>query len=48
MNRKFKSASINADPDHIRSLLSSKVLALPLLDLNQRLVAVALPAKAAL
>lgn len=48
MNRKYKSASINADPDHIRSLLSSKVLALPLLDLNQRLVAVALPAKAAL
>lgn len=47
MNRKFKSAPIGADPDHIRSLLSSKVLALPLLDLNQRLVAVALPSKAA-
>src|SRR5574343_580409 len=48
MNRNFKSAAFGADPEYIRSLLSNKVLALPLLDANQRLVAVALPRKASL
>lgn len=46
MNRNFTAASISDSPERIRSLLSEKVLALPLLDASQRLKAVALAGKA--
>ena len=46
MNRRFTAISENADAGHIRGLLSNKVLAIPLLDGNQRLTAIALYGKA--
>lgn len=45
MNRQFTAESIDAAPEHIGSLLNRKVQAVPLLDGNQRLVAVALAGK---
>lgn len=42
MNRRCITASVDADPSDIRGLLSSKIQAVPLLDGNQRLMAVAL------
>jgi N-acetylneuraminate synthase len=45
MNRNYKAASVDDDPVVIRGMLGTKVLAVPLLDANQRLVAVALPGR---
>lgn len=45
MNVRFRAASINENVDSIRSMLSAKVLAVPLLDTSGRLVGVALPKK---
>ncbi len=45
INRNCKSAGISDSPDIMRSMLTSKILAIPLLDANGRLVGVALPRK---
>ncbi|MCC5067303.1 N-acetylneuraminate synthase family protein [Xanthomonas campestris] len=45
MNRRFVAAADTDAPDTIRALLSHKVLAVPLLDRNQRIKAVALSGK---
>lgn len=45
MNTQCKSSSINDDAESIRAMLTTKILAIPLLDANRRIVGVALPRK---